>query len=89
MIKVSGNRLFQAIIKLMWFSAFIHMVLLFLHAALFVSLSKFSFFDIIGVGLFFPSFVASFEGVILSGITLVVVFGVIYFFFTDENRRFR
>lgn len=89
MIQVVGPRWFQAVIKLMWLSAFLHMCILGLHGLVYRSSEGFSFFDIINDGAFYSNFVSSDLGKNVSAITLAVLFLLIYFFATHENRRTR
>lgn len=89
MIDVKANRFIQALVKLMFLSAFVHVVLLIISWITRGGSDELYFLNIVGVNLYYPSFVNSEIGHMTSVFLMIALYTVIYFFFTHESRRTR
>ncbi len=80
-------RYIQALVGLMFLSAVIHMIVLIIYCIKTGDGTPFNFFSIVGADLFFPILTQGNYAMMYSSITMMVLYGVIYLFFTHENRR--
>lgn len=85
MNKVIVPQYIQAFIKLMFFSAGIHLVILAIYFLQTGDSAPLNFFRIIGLDLFYPDFVASKTSGYVSVITTVGIYLCMYFFFAKQK----
>ena len=80
------NRFFDAVLKLMLLSAIIHMVILAIYILMTGDTSKLSFFKIVAIDLFYPSLGNTSIGHFLSFLAVVVLYILVYIFFTNKDK---
>lgn len=79
------NRYFEALIKLILFSAIFHLVLLFIYSLIKLNFSYLNYFRIIDVSLIFPSITEGPFSLVFSFITALVIYLIILFKFTRKT----
>lgn len=89
MIKTITSRFMKAFIGLMLLSAVLHLIVLAVYFLKTKDSIPLNFFSIIGANLFFPALVTSPFAPLYSFITSIVLYIVIFLFFTHENSRSR
>jgi len=77
MIKIK-NKFLRAIIGFILFTAVLHLVFLFAYTLFKLNVSLINYFDIIDLDLYFPSIIKGILSQVLSIITAITVFLVIY-----------
>ncbi|MBN3041104.1 MAG: hypothetical protein JW867_08240 [Candidatus Omnitrophica bacterium] len=83
-IRISKNRLLDALFKLMLFSAIVHMFIVFLVALVRRDLSHLNYFKIIGVDIFIPYVEQGLPSQFASVSVAAMLYGIIFFFFTKD-----
>lgn len=80
------NRFLDAVLKLMLLSAFLHMIVLSIYTVLTGDTTHSSFLKIIAIDLFYPELVNSPVGQYLSFASVIVLYILLYIFFTNKKR---
>jgi predicted membrane protein len=83
------NSLVIATVKLMLFSAVLHLSVLAFYFLKTNDLVPLNFYSIVGLNLFFPSFVSSSYSSVLSFVTIVALYLFFLYHSAHENRRTR
>lgn len=79
------NRLWDAFLKLVLFSAGLHVVLLVVYSILHLNFLPLNYFNILDIDLFFPGIINGALSNILSVICIVAIYLLIYFNLTDKS----
>jgi uncharacterized membrane protein len=84
-IQIVKNRYFNALLLLMLFSAFVHMVILFIVAIFSLNLHVLNYFAIVDANYIIPSFFNSSQGDAISFIVVVLLYGGILYLNRPDN----
>ncbi len=85
MSSLKTNRFIQAFLYLMLISAALHIFILVLYFTVTLDYSSLNFFEIIGLNLFYPTFVSSISGNYLSIIVMLGIYFLGYKFLTSKK----
>ncbi len=86
MIAISKNRFFDALLKLMIFSSFLHIGITLLYSILKKEVFVWNYFSIVGFNSLFPQIEESLLYFIFSAIFTIFVYILILIFFTRKNK---
>ncbi|MFA6022572.1 MAG: hypothetical protein WC781_00625 [Candidatus Pacearchaeota archaeon] len=84
MNKIVKNKYLDALFKLMLLSAIIHVAILIIKSIISFNLYPLNFFQILEITYFFPSLASGLTSLVISFITMVVIYLIILRFFTDK-----
>lgn len=79
------NRRFDALLKLMLLSAVLHMAILFVYFVVHLDASRFNFFKITDIDLFFPELTSNSYSNVYSLLVGILLYTLIYYFFTKKK----
>lgn len=85
MNSIVKNRYFDALLKLMLLSAVLHMFTLFVYFLIHLDASRFNFFKIINIDLFFPELITNQYTNMYSIILGIFLYICLYYFFTKKK----
>ncbi len=74
------NRFLDALIKLILFSAVIHLLILAVIFAVKHDLTVINYFNILNIDYFFPGVDQGFAGQVFSGLTIAALYGIMFLF---------
>jgi hypothetical protein len=89
MLMIIIPRYIDAFVKLMILSSVLHLTTIAIYFLMTHDTRPLNFFSIIGTDLLFPSIAISPYADIYSLSAIVILYSVLYFFFTHESRRSR
>jgi len=84
---ISKNRYLDAFLKFVLLTAIIHMFLLFAAAAINADITYLNYFNILDIDLFFPGVEYGLLSQVLSIAAMVVLYVIIYFYFTGKSKQ--
>jgi len=83
---ISKNRYLDAFLKLVLATAIAHMLILFIAAIINADITYLNYFNILDVDLFFPGAEAGMLSHVLSVAAMVVIYSIIYLYFTSRPK---
>ncbi len=87
MVSFVHNKIIRALFYLMFVSAVLHLILLGISFIVKPDFGLFNFFSIIGLNLFYPDFVFSRLGLIVSSLTAFCIYCIIFFLLKNKTSR--
>jgi hypothetical protein len=84
--KIKKNKYVNALIKIMLFSAVVHMIMIGIYSFAKLNTVKFNFFDILDLDLFFPRMIHGNISQISSLVTFVLLYALIVLGITYKRR---
>ncbi|MFA6215624.1 MAG: hypothetical protein WC768_03585 [Patescibacteria group bacterium] len=81
------NRFLQALVRVVLFSATVHLFLLVVFSVIKKDIVTLNYFKIIGLDLFFPNIASGVGSQILSMITMLVLYSLFFIFFAKKNHK--
>ncbi len=86
-MKFFSNKYIVALKNVMLFSAIIHMIMIAIYSIVKMNTSKFNFFDILDLDLFFPNIIKGNLSQIFSIIAFVIVYCIFYFINMEKKKQ--
>ena len=86
-MKIFKNRYLDTLAKLILLSAVTHMSVVLLYSTINCNIINLNYFSILDLELFFPNIIHKQISHLASGITVIILFTIIYFFFTKKDKQ--